>query len=127
MSGSRISNLNRKNWTMNEVNVYDIPQARKNEIIKYCYSEIKKINKTKLVEQGIPVNLFLELMFDLALHNNAEFNDFTLTETDYRKVYAFARNMEIVLAEYICGERELLGIDDDGHYIFNKQRKLLEG
>ncbi len=103
--------------------VYDIPEDLKKEIINYCYDEMRKVDKKKMKENFVRPNVFMELLFDLALHNQASYDDYHLDMNDMKKAYTYARNLELILQEYFKNERYLYGIDDeDGRLLFYKQK-----
>ena len=101
------------------MDVYDIPEDKKKEIIKYCYTAYSKLNAKFFEDNGIRRGVFMELMFDLALHNLNDFKDYRLNKTDYDMISMYARNIDFMIKDYLAGNRELLGINEEGVLIFN--------
>jgi len=110
---------------MKSVDVYDIPEEKKKEVIKYCYDFMNHINRDILNKYEVRVNVFMELLYDFALHNLADYEEYELTNEDLKKVYTYARVMGQNIKAYMDGRNELLAIEEDGVFHFQIKKNLL--
>lgn len=103
---------------MQTIDVYNIPDDKKREVIRYCYDFMNHINKEVLNKYEVRTNFFMEVLYDKALHNLADYEDCALTNEDLKEVYTYSRIAEQNIKAYMDGRNELLAIDDDGVFHF---------
>ena len=105
--------------------VADIPQNVKDEIVKYCYGVMRGVNHSHLKKMKIRPNLFLEVLYDVSVNNFISFEDYNISPQDLKNIYAFTKNMEYIINNFMEGRMELLAIDNNDQFYF-KNTRLIE-
>ena len=70
-------------------------------------------------------NLFLEVLYDVAINNYLSFEDYNISPQDLKNVYTYTKNIEEIIKNFVDGKIELLGIDSNDQFYF-KIFKLIE-
>lgn len=105
---------------------YNVPKEVEKQVIKYCYEQFGRLKKPFIVSQGIKLNVFLEIMYDVSMNNYIQYKTYLLTEMDFKKIYSYAQNFERTMQEFVNREIELMAVNSEGILVFKRKKLLIE-
>ncbi len=106
--------------------VDDIPQPTKEEIITYSYGVMRGVNSNHLKKMQIRPNLFLEVLYDVAINNFLGYGDYHLSPQDLKNVYSYSKNIDDITKNFMDGKIELMAIDNNDQFYFKIQRFITQ-
>jgi hypothetical protein len=103
---------------------FNIPIEDRNNIIRYCYSRVKDIKAGFLELNGIKPCIFIEVLYDLAVHKFMATESYKITDTEMQLLFTPIKNSVEYINDFIAGNNELVAISDNDHLVFNIRRKI---